>query len=311
MSPSKPRVSIGLPVYNGEKYLAAALESLLAQDFQDFEIIICDNASTDGTESICREYALRDERIRYHRNPRNLGAAPNFNLAFRLASGEYFKWAAHDDLHAPEFLSRCVAVLDENPSVVLCHTEVQFIGERGEAVRNRGVLPANIASPVPLLRFTDLAGLDHWCLDIFGLMRTSALARTPLIAHYVGSDRNTLVRLALMGPFHRIPEVLFFSRHHRERSVCKLKLNDRAEWFDTRRRGSLSFPSWRLWIEYIKSVACAQISPRERVLCHLHLLKWLHTYRKQLKADLKVAMKHLAGQMDGLLKLALGKRALN
>src|SRR5215471_14033382 len=100
------RVSLGLPVYNGQRYLAGAIQAILDQTFSDFELIICDNASTDETESICRDLAARDPRVRYHRNPANIGAAPNFNKTFELSTGEYFKWLAHDDLHEPTYLQR-------------------------------------------------------------------------------------------------------------------------------------------------------------------------------------------------------------
>ena len=118
MSSSTPKVSLGLPVYNGENFIAQAIESILAQTFTDFELIITDNGSTDRTPKICEAYAARDRRVAYSRNPENLGAAPNFNRAFALSSGRYFKWVAHDDLIAPEFLARCVKVLDNDPSVV-------------------------------------------------------------------------------------------------------------------------------------------------------------------------------------------------
>src|SRR5207244_10480282 len=107
-----PRVSIGVPVYNGERYIAETLDSLLAQTFEDFELIISDNASHDRTEGICRAYAAKDSRIRYVRNSTNLGAARNYRLAVELSSGEYFRWANCDDLFAPTSLSRCVEVLD-------------------------------------------------------------------------------------------------------------------------------------------------------------------------------------------------------
>jgi glycosyltransferase involved in cell wall biosynthesis len=125
----KSKVSIGLPVFNGENYLEAAVDSILAQTFKDFELIISDNASTDRTQEICQRYCGRDSRVRYFRSEQNHGAAWNFNRVFELASGEYFKWAAHDDMIAPDFLQKCVAVLDEDPTVVLCHSQVQFINE--------------------------------------------------------------------------------------------------------------------------------------------------------------------------------------
>src|SRR5215212_2547350 len=108
---SVPQVSLGVPVYNGEKYLAEALESLLQQDYADFEIIISDNASTDGTEEICRNFAGRDKRIRYYRNETNIGASPNYNRTFELARGRYFKWCAHDDVCLPAFVRRAAEVL--------------------------------------------------------------------------------------------------------------------------------------------------------------------------------------------------------
>lgn len=90
-------VSIGMPVFNGEKFVREALDSLMGQTFTDFELIISDNASTDATEPICRSYACHDSRIRYIRQPVNLGALPNFQFVLNKASGEYFMWAACDD----------------------------------------------------------------------------------------------------------------------------------------------------------------------------------------------------------------------
>ena len=113
-----PRVSIGLPVYNGERWLSQSVESILAQSFTDFELVICDNASTDGTEAICRGFAGRDERVRYLRNARNIGGMRNATLVFEQARGEYFRWAAHDDVCEPTLIERLVEVLDDHPEVV-------------------------------------------------------------------------------------------------------------------------------------------------------------------------------------------------
>ena len=111
-------VSIGLPVYNGENYLSAAIESIAAQTFQDFELIISDNDSTDRTPEICRHYMMQDKRIRYFRNKRNLGAAPNYNRTYELSQGQYFKWTAHDDIICPDFLAKCVVALEAEPEAV-------------------------------------------------------------------------------------------------------------------------------------------------------------------------------------------------
>src|SRR5262249_36899823 len=137
MNNHKPRVSIGMPVYHGEPFLKEALDSILAQTYSDFELIISDNASTDRTQEICTAYAAKDKRIQYSRNDKNLGAAKNYNRVFELSSGEYFKWAAHDDICAPDFLVRCITVLDQDPSVVLCYPREIGIDEQGKFLGNR------------------------------------------------------------------------------------------------------------------------------------------------------------------------------
>ena len=288
-----PRVSIGLPVYNGERYLSEAIESLLNQTFHDFEIIICDNASDDRTEAICRSYASRDQRIRYHRNGKNIGASANFNLSFRLATGKYFKWAAHDDLHGREFLLQCVEILDEDPRVVLCHTDVQYINEHGENIENPPAPLPDASSPIPHIRFAQLISMRHWCLDIFGVIRKDVLSRTPLISDYVGSDRNTLVTLALLGRFQRLPERLFFTRDHGKRSVRRIPLHLRRGWFNPNRKYCISLPHWRIWFEYVKTLWDAHISHREKGLCVRYLMSWLYQNHGLLKKDCRMGAKQL------------------
>src|SRR5512140_1730619 len=177
-----PRVSLGMPVYNGERYLRGTLDSLLKQTYKDFELIISDNGSTDATQQICREYASRDPRIRYRREEVNRGAGWNYNRLVDLARGIYFKWAAHDDLCAPTYLERCVAVLDSDPSVVIAYPDDQDIDEEGNTInRKRGTrLPnaqrAQFSSPSQ--RFRYLVLLDYDCEQVFGLIRIEILRRT-------------------------------------------------------------------------------------------------------------------------------------
>ena len=131
MDPKTPHVSVGMPVYNGERYIAQAIESILSQTFPDFELIICDNASTDATEGMCLEYAAEDPRVRYYRNDRNRGAAWNHNRVVELARGEYFRWQCHDDYCDATLLERCLAVLHGDPSVVLCYPQFVRVDEQG------------------------------------------------------------------------------------------------------------------------------------------------------------------------------------
>ena len=127
MTRTRPKLSLGIPVFNGAAYLAQLFECLRAQTFADFEAIISDNASTDGTEQICREVIALDPRFRYRRNRRNIGAAPNFNRVFEQGTGRYFKWTAHDDLLAPTYLERCVQLLEDDPSVSVAHAAIQVV----------------------------------------------------------------------------------------------------------------------------------------------------------------------------------------
>jgi glycosyltransferase involved in cell wall biosynthesis len=289
MGGDKPRVSIGLPVFNGEHHLAQALDAILAQTHSDFELIISDNASTDRTPEICQTYAAGDPRIRYYRNAKNLGAAPNFNRAFELASGEYFKWAAHDDVIAPDFLLKCVEVLEQDPSVVLCHSKVKFIGVHGEVLKDYDITLNNVGSPRPQDRFGDLILVDHWCLDVFGLIRASALRKTPIIGSYVASDRVLLAELGLLGRFYQIPEHLFLSREHTLRSIRTMsELYMRAAWFDSRKERQIVLPQWRIFAEYVKAIQRVPLNRHERTCCYKHICSWLRLYWKSMIKDLVV-----------------------
>lgn len=230
-----PKLSIGLPVYNGENYLSEALDSLLEQTFGDFELIVSDNASTDGTEEIARQYAARDERVRFFRQPVNRGAGWNFSETFRLARGEYFKWAAHDDLCAADFLRRCIERLDEDPSLVLCFSRSAVIDSCGELVPDnaaggpahvnfQGISAAGEARRVALCespraheRYLGVLVYSQRCYEVFGVVRSSAMRRTGLHRPYSGGEKVFLAELSLLGRFAEIEEALFYSRWHDRR----------------------------------------------------------------------------------------------
>jgi len=286
MSADKPRVSVGLPVFNGEDYLEQALDSILAQTYSDFELIISDNASTDRTEEICRAYAAKDERIRYFRNETNLGAAKNFNRVFELSSGEYFKWAAHDDLCAPEYLRWCVEILDREPDVVLCYPKTSIIDEHGEFVEDY-FDGFDLRSPKPHKRFRDFFRAPGLCNPIFGLIRANILKRTPLIGNYTSSDRVLLGELALLGQFYEVPERLFFRREHPQMSVrANPDLVERAAWFDPARKGQIQLPRWRWFFEYLLSIKRVRMSWYEKNCCYMRMGRWFLGQRRKLKNDL-------------------------
>ncbi|MGI8654648.1 MAG: glycosyltransferase [Pyrinomonadaceae bacterium] len=208
----QPAVSIGMPVYNGERYLRAAIDSLLAQDYSDFELTISDNASEDKTEAICREYAARDPRIRYYRAEKNMGAVWNFNRVFELSRGEYFMWAAFDDLRDPQYIEQCVNALEKHPAAVLCCTDVQVIDEEGrevdESIVSRGIRPIGATRRE---RVSALARAIFW-YDIYGLIRSRALAQTRMALPVWGFDVILVLELCLLGEVIAIPKKLFLYR---------------------------------------------------------------------------------------------------
>jgi glycosyltransferase involved in cell wall biosynthesis len=285
----QPKVSIGMPIYNGEKLMRETLDSLLAQTFEDFEIIICDNASEDGTQEICREYAARDARVRYYRNESNIGAAPNYNKTFAMARGDYFKWAAHDDICAPTFLERCVEALDNNPEVVLAYTRAKAINPQGEIVREYPGRKRHNA-PEPRTRFYEFVFSRHPVVVVFGVIRRELLGRTRLIGGYTGSDRPLLSELSLLGKFYEVPEFLFFYRFHEEQSWGgkKGRKSMRAQdaWYDPRRGGKKTYPRWRLLREHMRSIERSSIGLRDRLTCYLYLGYWMGKQWRGLSNDL-------------------------
>lgn len=286
MTTINPRVTIGLPVYNGQNYLAQTMDSLLAQTYRDFELVIADNASTDRTEVICREYAAADGRIRYHRNEENIGASANYNLVFGLGRGDYFKWAAHDDLLAPTFLERCVEVLDNNPDVVLAYTQAKAIDSQGNVVK---VYPGkhHFASPVPRERFYEFVLDPHPVVAVFGLMRREVLGRTRLIGKYAGSDRPLLSELSLLGKFYEVPEHLFFYRFHEEQSWGGNKSAQAQQaWYDPRRAGKVTFPQWRLLREHVRSIERSPVGLTDRLSCYAYMGYWMLKNRRRLGRNL-------------------------
>lgn len=161
MVETRPLVSIGLPVFNGEAFLEEAIHSVLGQTMGDLELVISDDASTDRTSEICRDWAGTDRRLRVLRNPENIGAARNYNRTFAESRGRYFRWLAHDDRLRPGYLAATVPVLEADPSVVLCNTTVDYIDERGEPIGTYRSPLALAAAERPSERFAALVLRSH------------------------------------------------------------------------------------------------------------------------------------------------------
>jgi glycosyltransferase involved in cell wall biosynthesis len=207
-----PQVSLGLPVYNGEPFLVQALESIQAQTYGDYELIISDNASTDATPEIIRAYAARDPRIRCFRQDANIGSGNNWSFVARQARGKWLKWVSCNDDYEPRLLEYCLEPLMQDPQVVLCYGRTQFMDMEG---RKLDVYTGDFdaLSADPLDRYRIVRERLHLGTPVqAGVIRLDALRRCGYLGNYRDSDRVLIAGLALAGKFVLLPQVLFFRR---------------------------------------------------------------------------------------------------
>lgn len=283
-----PKVSIGMPVYNAEPYLREAIDSLLAQTYSDFEVVISDNASTDQTEAICRDYAKREPRISYVRQRKNLGATGNFNHVFGLARGTYFKWASYDDLCEPEFIARCVEVLDARPEIVWVHSASAKINANGDVLDSTAPEAEGIGhtseaglprrfhdSSSPHLRFQGVLLGTNWCVDSYGLIRSDALRATQLLPACYGSEKVLMGALSLAGCYHEIPDTLFYQRVHAAASSRIENAADQLTFMDTKATSRFTSTRVRLLRGHLDSISDAQLSIWQKMRCLIIIGKYL------------------------------------
>jgi glycosyltransferase involved in cell wall biosynthesis len=209
-----PRVSIGMPVYNGERHIRQALDTLVAQTFTDFELIISDNASIDSTSEICLEYAARDKRIKYYQNERNMGSAWNFNRVFELSSGEYFMWAGHDDWWAPNYLSSCLEALSSSESIVLAGATCESVDDETGKLHfiEHGFSTVGLSPRERFVKYKSTIHAGKHIGAIFcGLYRHDAL-REIAIRKVIAGDHLILAELCFHGEFITVPQKLMTKR---------------------------------------------------------------------------------------------------
>jgi glycosyltransferase involved in cell wall biosynthesis len=273
---SIPRLTIGLPVYNGENYLGESIEALLGQSYENFELLISDNASTDSTADICLRYMKQDSRIRYIRQPSNIGLIPNENFTIHQARGELFKLASHDDLYARDLIKLCVHALDEHPEMVLAHSWEARINAAGEVIE---ALQYSVAADSPRApeRFRSML-FDGWDDYTYGVMRRQVLLRTRLCGSHHLADRTINTELSLYGPFYMVPDWMYFRRNHPERT-SPYTVRSRCVYLDPRRASRLRHPVARLYGEYVwgyvAAILDAPLSPADRRECFGYLARWL------------------------------------
>jgi glycosyltransferase involved in cell wall biosynthesis len=291
-STRRPRVTIGVPVWNGADHLEDCLDSLLAQTYDDIEILISDNASTDRTQEICLAYCERDPRVVYHRQRRNIGASANYNYLVHQARGELFRWAAHDDLCAPAFVEKCVAALDASPSDVLAFTGTTFIDADGAVLGKHDTPMCWRNAPTATGRLRDLlvgdlvlgdyrATLLLKCLPQYGVMRTSALLQTQLMGNYGSSDMVLLVDLALLGGFAEVDEYLFFFRVHEGSSrEANETVEELAQWYDPSQGDRYPMPWTMVLNGFVRGVVRSSVRPSEKAISLALVGRWFLAHRR-------------------------------
>ena len=265
-----PRVSVGMPVYNGAEFLDESLSAILAQDFDDFEVVISDNASTDKTPEICESY-LADARVAYYRNATNLGALANFTRVFDLTSGDYFCWAACDDHLLPGFIRRCAEALDDNPDAAMCVTSVRFIKADGQP-GSRFHEGQGLASPDLGIRLRCFLERHNWYMA-YGLYRREILAASGLFERVAGTDVLLLWKVLLRHRLCVVEEELFEYRTF-------LASGRSAHLAGNLVPGSSRFWRYvgiRLWREMWAATASDEISDDARRVARRELRRWLRT----------------------------------
>ncbi len=287
------KITVGMPVYNGEEFIREAIESILFQNYEDFELLISDNASTDNTEKICREYEKADRRVKYFRNSENKGASFNYNLVFELSTSPYFKWAAHDDICRQGFLKSCIELFEgSDDDTVVCYPSAEIIAADGMVRKVKFTdLDINQKSSGQRLKYLILNLKE--CNMVHGLIRKSALEKTRLIGSFFASDVILLIELALQGKIRRIDEKLFCRRIHPGNSrKANRSYEEVAVWFDPKNRGKVFMPLCQLQVEMIRSILNSDISLKQKGRClEVALFYWQKRYWRHMGGELKLAIK--------------------
>lgn len=282
-----PKVSVAIPTYNCARYIARSIESVLGQTWTDFELVISDNASTDGTADICREFAVRDSRVRYIRRDINIGGPGNFRYVFSQCNGEYHKWTTADDFLDATYLARAIAVLDAQPEVVLCYSKTQLINAVDERISDYED-NLDLREESAAVRFRRLLEEVGLCNAHLGVIRRAAMQKTHLIGKELASDVHFLAELTLQGQFVLLPEQLFFRRFHEQSSSWNR--TDKAhqkKYYDPSGNGSSRMDTWVKYRKLVKSVWCSGIPLTEKMALTAWLCRRASWNRGELIRELR------------------------
>jgi glycosyltransferase involved in cell wall biosynthesis len=281
-----PAVTIGLPVYNSERFIEQSLRSLLSQTYRDFVLVVSDNASTDSTGAICQRYARADPRVQYYRNETNIGNPRNFNRVFELTKTQYLKWSTADDYWAPTFLELAMERMVADPSLALCYPQAVLVDAEGRKLEDYDEV-MHVIQDDPAERFKNVIDTIRLAHQHLGVIRTACLRRTQLLGSYVASDVNLLAELALYGKFAELPERLFFRRMHKDSGSWKR--GDREH--ELRRYHAAGAPSndfrrWRGHLGFFSAVYRSPLPVTTKLRLYQYLGRRMRWDRKDLYSEL-------------------------
>ncbi len=253
-----PLISVGMPVYNEEKYLRESVESILNQDYCNFELIISDNASSDKTEQFCLEFAQKDHRIKYIRNKKNLGTVNNFHQVFKEATGDFFMFAGGHDLWTPDFLSVCLKTLQNSSSAVVSYASTVLIDEFSNQIKKEISFYDTRGSDIVTQFLYVLWGPMN---PVYGLMRMSAMKKVRMNPQFIGGDLIILIELSFLGRFAYNPDVVWYRRMQHGEETQKQKVKRYQNTLFSKSKSFFDIlPYIRIPIELIKAIFKAKIS---------------------------------------------------
>lgn len=280
-------VTIGVPVYNSERHLRQSLDSLLAQTYRDFVLVISDNASTDSTAEICQAYTRRDPRVQYFRNPVNIGMTGNFNRVFELTHTKYIKWSTADDFWAPDMLADAVAVMEADPSIAVCYPQTMIVDGEG---REQGPYydKLHLMQDDPAERFIQLISNIRLVNHHLGLLRTDTVRRTRLFGKHVSADIGFLAEMSLYGKFFEVRKRQFFRRFHTESSSWNRGDQEQeARRFHAANVRRVPFNTWRYHAFFTGAVLRSPLSPAKKTRLFYRLCKLAYWDHARLYADVR------------------------
>ncbi len=299
------RVCLALPVHNGARFLAETLADITSQSFEDLDIVVVDNASTDQTEAVARDCAARDTRVRYKRHPDFVDVVTNYNRCLQYCNSEFFKWCAADDRIAQTYVQHAVDVLDATSTIIGCYGETAMIASDGATLPSQRLV-LDLSDEAPSARFLKVISARPWIHGVdeqYGVFRSAAVRRAGGMSSHAYGDRVLLARLALLGPMAKIGNVLFYNREHNDRStrsgirlrpgmVLTRRLSPGpwppSEAWDPRKTGRIVFPEWDLLAEYFRRVHRSELPYNERARCYLGLGAYAGTQVLRLGRDLAI-----------------------